>query len=361
MPARPPPRPLGEGTQLNGYTLVRRLGTGAMGEVYEAVHAVIGRRVAIKVLRRGVDAALNASKRLLEEARVVNAIRHPGIVDVFDVGVYDGRLPYLVMELLEGRSLTDRVKAEGPLPLPDVLHLLEGVLEPLGAAHRAGVIHRDLKPSNVFLVGEPPGRVKLLDFGIARREGREGDPLTAPSMALGSVGFMAPEQLMGQAVPASDLYAVGCLGFLLATARPVFPLKNIPEAARMHLSQPPPKVRALRADAPELFEAWVDMLLAKDVAARPRTAEAALNALRAVRQDLEAHEKKTESGLLAMTPAPTATHKRTEVVAALQPVPSKAAGPVPKGPPPERPTTVEPDTADEAHRATDSDTTLLDS
>ena len=371
------PPSLGEGTKLNDYTLVRRLGTGAMGEVYEAVHAVIGRRVAIKVLKAGVDEALNASKRLLEEARVVNAIRHPGIVDVFDVGVFAGRRPYLVMELLEGRSLADRVKAEGALPLPHVLHLLEGVLEALGAAHRAGIIHRDLKPSNVFAVGAPPGRVKLLDFGIARRADREGAPLTAPSMALGSVGFMAPEQLMGQAVPASDLYAVGCLGFLLATGKPVFPLKNIPEAARRHLSEPPPKVRSLRADAPPLFEDWVDMLLAKDVAQRPRTAEAALNALKAVREEHHgARQRKTER-LLGATDPLTQAHsaQRTEESSAMSAdslvppdaptrvvmTPAKGAGPVPKPQVGDRTTAKDAAPDDAVGQSTDSDQTLLDS
>ena len=370
MAARPAPPPLAEGTLLKDYKVVRRLGTGSMGEVYEAVHAVIGRRVAIKVLKHGVDQALNASRRLLEEARVVNAIRHPGIVDVVDVGVYGDRRPFLVMELLEGRSLSDRLRQQGKPPLDESLHLLAGILEALGAAHKAGVIHRDLKPSNVFLVGEAPGpaRVKLLDFGIARREGRE-EPLTAPEMALGSVGFMAPEQLQGQAVAASDLYAVGCLAWQLLVGRPVFPLKNIPDAARRHLTEPAPKLRTAMPQASALLEAWVDMLLQKDVAQRPRTAEAALNALAAVREDLEDARAapKTEPSLSKDPQLGTflRAHKKTEVVPAFEPPSASGAtvttpvGPVPRLGTAERPTTREDRT--DALESTDRDKTLLDS
>ncbi|MEW5740119.1 MAG: serine/threonine-protein kinase [Myxococcota bacterium] len=375
--ARPLPPPLAEGTLLKDYRLARRLGTGAMGEVYEAVHTVIGRRVAIKVLRVGVDEALNASRRLLEEARAVNAIRHPGIVDVFDVGVYGDRRPYLVMELLEGRTLGERLKAEGPPPPRESLGILEGVLGVLAAAHKAGVIHRDLKPSNVFLLKGKDGSaaVKLLDFGVARREGRE-EPLTAPSMAVGSVGFMAPEQLQGQAVPSSDLYAVGCLAFQLLAGRPVFPLKNIPEAARRHLVEPAPKLRTVRPDVSPLLEAWVDMLLQKDVDARPRSADAALNALRAVQHELG--ETKTEPSL-SKDPALMSAiraHKKTELVPAFEPpsgakgvaatdpvrpvVPSKQAGPVPRAPlGDERPTVLQPPEDDED--TADGHKTLLDS
>jgi serine/threonine-protein kinase len=354
-----------------------------MGEVYEAVHALIGRRVAIKVLRHGVDEALNAARRLLEEARVVNAIRHPAIVDVFDVGVHADRRPYLVMELLEGRSVADRLKAEGPLPLGDALSLLAGVLEALGAAHRAGVIHRDLKPSNVFLVDESPGpaRVKLLDFGIARRAGRE-ELLTAPELAVGSIGFMAPEQLRGQAVAGSDLYAVGCLAFQVLTGRPVFPLKNIPEAARHHLSEPPPKVRTLRPQVTPLLDAWVDRLLQKEVAARYPTAEAALFALRAAQEALELAQVDPETEPASTEESPFASvlaahRRRTDVVPAFQPpsdtippptAPSRASaarlGPVPVAEADHRQRTTHMMTTDAATPEAEADTgshTLLDS
>jgi serine/threonine-protein kinase len=271
------------------------------------------------------------------------------------------------MELLEGRSLAERLTADGRPPLDEALWLLAGILEALAAAHQAGVIHRDLKPSNVFLLNESPGpaQVKLLDFGVARREGRE-EQLTAPEMAVGSVGYMAPEQLMGQAVAASDLYAVGCLAFQLLAGRPVFPLKNIPEAARRHLTEPAPKLRTVRPEASELLEGWVAMLLEKDVAARPRTAEAALRALDAVRAELTpVGDPKTEPSL-SRSPALSSfirANKRTEVVPAFEP-PSGGGSAATKGPVPaldtgERPTAREHDTR--ALQEAPGDKTLLDS
>ncbi|MFZ5443521.1 MAG: serine/threonine-protein kinase [Myxococcota bacterium] len=279
MSARVTPS-LPEGTVINGYRLGRCLGSGSMGEVYEAKHSVIGRRVAIKVLRPGADELLNAGQRLLEEARSVNAIHHPGIVDVFDLGMAADRRPYLVMELLHGRPLSLRIK-QGPVPFDEAKLILEGVLEPLAAAHRAGVVHRDLKPSNIFLLDERVGRVrvKLVDFGVARREGRK-ELLTAPSMAVGSMGFMAPEQIMGHAEPASDLYAIGCVAFLMLTGRPVFPTRNIPENARAHVQDPAPKVRTLKPELPGALETWVAQLLEKEPGRRHANAEIALAALK---------------------------------------------------------------------------------
>lgn len=312
------PQPsLAEGTVVNGYRVGKCLGTGSMGEVYEAKHQVIGRRVALKVLREGTDEVFNAGQRLLEEARSVNAIRHPGIVEVFDLGLMGERRPYLVMELLVGRPLSLRIK-QGALQLGEARVLLEGILDALAAAHRAGVVHRDLKPSNIFLLDERTGkpRIKLLDFGVARREGRT-ELLTAPSMAVGSMGFMAPEQLLGNAGPSSDLYAVGCVAWLMLTGKPLFPLKNIPDNARAHLLEPAPKLRALRPELPVALEAWLAQLLEKKPEARHATADMALAALR----------------LLDTRAAHTAT---TELVTAF--VPSTSRGPVPTTPANERAT-----------------------
>ena len=320
-----------------GYKLLGLIGTGSMGEVYEAQHKPSNRRVALKVLREKTEESVNAGRRLLEEARAVIAIRHPGIVVVSDVGLMGEGRPYLVMELLQGLPLSVHLKQRN-MSVDDVILVLDGILDALAAAHRAGVIHRDLKPSNVFvLAGEKP-RVKLLDFGVARREGRT-EVLTGPSMAVGSMGFMSPEQLLGNAVASSDLYAVGCIAFLMLAGRPVFPLKNIPENARSHFSDAPAKLRTVRPEVSPALERWVDRMLGKTPDARPPTAEIALASLRAL--DRSAVDTQTASN-------------KTEVVAAF----------VPSGPTqPNAPQRGPGDTGEQTARSTDDErsTTIIDS
>jgi eukaryotic-like serine/threonine-protein kinase len=320
MSSRTPPRSLPEGTAIAGYKLLGLIGTGSMGEVYEAQHYPSHRRVAIKVLREKPEDASNAGRRLIEEARAVIAIRHPGIVVVSDVGLMSEGRPYLVMELLEGQPLSVHLK-QRKLPIEDIIMMLDGLLDALGAAHRAGVIHRDLKPSNVFILSGQKPRVKILDFGVARREGRT-QALTGPSMAVGSMGFMAPEQLLGNAVASSDLYAVGCIAFLLLAGRPVFPLKNIPENARSHFSEVPVKLRTLRPEVTPALEAWVARMLGKTPDTRPPTAEIALASLRGLAGRGEREEE-------VMT-QPSANNK-TELVMAF--VPTTPTEPVPRPPP----------------------------
>ncbi len=279
--------PLSVGSIVGDYEVVKNLGAGGMGDVVEAVHPIIGKKVAIKVMRSTAKDSLVEARRLLEEARAVNAIRHPGIVDIFGAGVLPDGRPYLVMELLEGLSLLEFQQKLRPVPMGDVFFVLEGVLNPLIAAHRAGVIHRDLKPSNIFVTEGGGGRrVKLLDFGVARRVDRE--PLTAPEITLGSLGFMSPEQMSGKPVPQSDLYSLGCIAWLLVTGQPVFPYRNVGELARHHLLTKPPLLGVLRGEVSAEFENWVMSLLEKEPAARPASAEAALEGLKEAQSALRA-------------------------------------------------------------------------
>jgi serine/threonine-protein kinase len=276
--------PLAPGTPVGEYEIVSQLGEGGMGEVYAARHPIIGKRVAIKVMRRVATEALPEARRLLEEARAVNEIRHPAIIDIFGANVLPDGRPYLVMELLEGVTLMQHLKANAPLPFREVFSLLEGILAPLSAAHRAGVIHRDLKTSNIFLVNTLEGRrVKLLDFGVARRDGRD-EALTAPHLTVGSLGFMGPEHMEGNVGPQSDLYAVGCVAWLLITGRPVFSYKNLALLARDHLATVPPPITHVRKDTPDELASWVAWMLEKNTDDRPFSADVALKTLKEAEQ-----------------------------------------------------------------------------
>jgi serine/threonine protein kinase len=152
------------------YRVVQRLGTGGLAEVYEAVHEEIGQRFALKVLKREFGAYPEAADRFLTEARAASAVRHPGVVQVFDYGKLESGEPYLIMELMEGETLSDLLQRRRKLPQEQAVGLMIQMLDALEAAHRAGVVHRDLKPENVVLVHGSDGEpwAKLIDFGIAR-------------------------------------------------------------------------------------------------------------------------------------------------------------------------------------------------
>lgn len=220
-PAAAAPQPLGEGDRLDHYRVLRTLGAGGMGVVYEAEDERLGRRVALKVLRpEGSDP--HARERLVREARVAASVVHPLICQVYALGTA-GSSPYIAMELVEGESLADRL-ARGPVPPAEALRLAVTMLEALAVLHRHGIVHRDLKPSNVFL-----GRhgLKLLDFGLARpvqpATSLTGQPLTAAGMFVGTPQYSSPEQLRGRAVDArSDLFSAAAIVFEMLVGRPPF-------------------------------------------------------------------------------------------------------------------------------------------
>ncbi|MHB8877246.1 MAG: serine/threonine-protein kinase, partial [Myxococcaceae bacterium] len=184
------------GAMLDQYRVTGRIGEGGMGVVYRAVQPLIGKEVAVKVLKPHVAEDPDAVKRLLEEARAVNAIRHRGIIDIFGFGQLDSGQQYVVMELLQGQPLDEFILERGRLPPAEVALILDEVLSALGAAHDSGVIHRDLKPNNIFLVSVPgaPRFAKLLDFGLVKRSGAAGDAAkTRINTTVGTPEYIAPE------------------------------------------------------------------------------------------------------------------------------------------------------------------------
>jgi serine/threonine-protein kinase len=207
------------GTRLIGgrYALFDVLGTGGMATVWRARDEVLGREVAVKVLSPQYAADPAFRTRFEREARHVASLSHPRLVTVFDCGV-DGTVPFIVMELVAGRTLRQILDDAGVLPPDDAVTIAAAVCEGLEAAHAAGVVHRDIKPANIVLSG---GEVKLLDFGIARLEDSAGR--TRTQAVLGTAAYLSPEQAAGRpAGPAADLYALGCVLFEMLTGTPPF-------------------------------------------------------------------------------------------------------------------------------------------
>src|SRR5262245_2883302 len=216
------------GSELGPYQVISLLGAGGMGEVYRAQDSRLGRAVAIKILPVLFSTDPERLRRFEQEARAVAALNHPNIVAVHDVGSHDGS-PYIVSELLEGETLRDRLNATA-MPIRRVIECAVQIAHGLAAAHEKGIVHRDLKPENIFLTTD--GRVKILDFGLAKLTEREAvgsdsamtalSPDTAPGFVLGTVGYMAPEQVRGVAVDhRTDMFTFGTIVYeMLAGRRP---------------------------------------------------------------------------------------------------------------------------------------------
>jgi len=300
------------GTEVSGYRVTGRLGSGGMGVVYEGEQPLIGKRVAIKVLRHEIAEDPEVVQRLVAEARAVNQVGHRGIIDVFGVGhLPDGRR-CIVMELLDGEPLERVLEAyqrqHRPMPLLDALVILEEIFSALAAAHTAGVIHRDLKPSNIFLCKQRDGTqfVKLLDFGIAKLGVLGPTPSTRASMMVGTPGFMAPEQAQGGTVgPAMDLYAAGVVAFELLTGRQPFESANVMELLLKHQSSRPPRIAQFNPTLPADLDALIDKLLSKSPADRPPSAEAVRAELLRIHAELRGETRhQTLVVERELTPAP---------------------------------------------------------
>jgi serine/threonine-protein kinase len=278
------------GLKLGEYELRQRIGVGGMGLVYDGIQPLIGKRVAVKVLRPELAAAEEQVARLLAEARAVNAIRHRGIVDIFGFGqVPDGR-QYIIMEYLEGIALDAHLAERGRLSVTEALDILDEVLSALGAAHGAGVVHRDLKPSNIFLVQQPDGSryVKLLDFGLAKMglpTGRTAQ--TRTDMVVGTPEYMAPEQARGQPVgPMTDLYALGVVAFEMVTGRLPFTGTSPVDLLMKHVDARPPRPSEFVPELSPALDAFILQMLTKDPEARPGSAESLRRQLQRLRETL---------------------------------------------------------------------------
>jgi serine/threonine-protein kinase len=265
------------GMTIGAYQIVGRIGEGGMGVVYEAVHALIGRRAAIKVLLPEYSQNQAIVSRFFNEARAATAVADPGIVQIFDFGYHSDGSAYIVMEFLSGESLGMRLHRVGRLPVENAARLSRQVAMALATAHRGGIVHRDLKPENVFLVADTEviggERAKVLDFGVAKLAGTEpGLNVTRTGAVVGTPAFMSPEQCRGSGSVVidhrADIYALGCILFTLITGRPPFVADGSGDLIIAHVTQQPPPPSQLAAGISPELDAIVLRCLAKSPDAR---------------------------------------------------------------------------------------------
>jgi serine/threonine protein kinase len=286
-PAAEPPDapPLGAGDTLAQYTIRCKLGRGGMGAVYLARDNQLRRDVALKVMLPRFAADWECRERFLREARAAAAVASDHVVTIHQVGL-DRDTPFIAMQCLQGVPL-DRYLAAGLPPAAEVLRIGREAAAGLAAAHALGVIHRDVKPANIWLEA-PAGRVKLLDFGLAKPAGDEPS-LTGVGTLVGTPQYMAPEQARGNPVDhRADLFALGCVLYELATGRPPFVGPTTVAVLTAVTTDTPPPVAQLNPRTPAGLAQLIEQLMAKDPAARPASAEAVIERLAAIEAGLPA-------------------------------------------------------------------------
>jgi serine/threonine protein kinase len=264
------------GELVNNYRIVSILGEGGMGSVYLAEHSFMGRKAAIKVLRQEFAKDERLVERFMNEARAANAIRHPNIIDIIDVGRLSAGIPYLMMEFLDGENLTRRIARYGRMAVGDAADVGGQTASALAAAHGAGIIHRDLKPDNLYLVTDdtqPLAHVKVLDFGIAKLRGElsGSGAKTQTGSVMGTPPYMSPEQCRGNSDRVdhrSDIYSLGIILYEMLSGAPPFVAEGWGEVALMHIGQPPPPLRSRNAEVQVELEAVIFKALAKEPSKR---------------------------------------------------------------------------------------------
>ena len=297
------------GNTLSGrYRLQRLIATGGMGQVWESVDSRLGRRVAVKVLKQEFSSDPEFLERFRAEARTVAMLNHPGIAAVHDYGETDidgeGRTAYLVMELINGEPLNSVIKRTGRLSLRHALDMLEQTGRALQVAHAAGLVHRDVKPGNILIT--PTGQVKLTDFGIAKAV--DAAPVTQTGMVMGTAQYIAPEQALGQdAIAASDVYALGVVGYEALSGKRPFTGDGALTVAMKHIKEQP---APLPADLPPNVRELIDITLVKNPGMRYRNGGQFADAVAAVRAGRRAPRPNSAPTIKA-SPAAIPGPKRT--------------------------------------------------
>jgi eukaryotic-like serine/threonine-protein kinase len=239
---------LSPGNKLGPYEIIAAIGAGGMGEVYRAKDTRLGRDAAIKVLPEALEKDADRLRRFEQEARTIAALNHPNILGIHDIGTHESA-PFLVSELLDGETLREKIDT-GSLPVKRAIEYGLGIAQGLAAAHNKGIVHRDLKPENVFITHD--GRVKALDFGLAKLVQREESGVTAktltspgtlPGVVMGTIGYMSPEQVAGTASDArSDIFSFGAVLYEMLTGKRAFKRDTAAETMTAILREEPPEL-----------------------------------------------------------------------------------------------------------------------
>jgi serine/threonine protein kinase/HD-like signal output (HDOD) protein len=311
------------GRQLGNYVIQRVLARGGMAVVYLAKHPTLGREVAVKLLSPEYQGDSDLNRRFLQEARVTANFRHPNIVEIYDFGEIEGRA-YYTMERLLGLDLASQLARKGRFSAREVADYLEQICAALSAAHEVGVVHRDLKPANIFVVGEEPLHVKLMDFGIAKvQEARSGSE-TRRGEVLGTPAYMSPEQALGNVHAISvrtDLYALGVIGYEMLTGQLPFVADSDLLLLTMQIRDSARPISELAPETPAAMAQLIERCLAKEPYERPASAEELARGLR------EACEANAPGALVPVPIAPGPARLIPERSAALESGVRRSAAP----------------------------------
>jgi serine/threonine protein kinase len=311
---------IAKGVSLGPYEILNQIGEGGMGEVWRARDQRIGRDVAIKVLPESFTRGDERVWRFEQEARAAGALNHPGLVTIFDVGTTDDGSPYIVMELLEGQTLRDAIgdPTPSPLPLRKVIDYATQIASALAVAHEKGIIHRDLKPENLFITSDD--RVKILDFGLAKLASeatnadgtrRTAKHLTSAGIAVGTPGYMSPEQVRAQPIDhRTDIFSFGSVVYEMLTGQPAFDCFSAIETMHAVLNAEPQPLSSLVSNTPPAFDAIVSHCLEKNPRDRFQSARDLAFQLRTLLPDAQSSASASNTKLL---PAPKRRPTRTAI------------------------------------------------
>jgi serine/threonine protein kinase len=256
---------------IGSYRILREIGHGGMADVYEAEHVLLPRRAAVKVMRADLVKQTDMARRMIQEASILEDVRHPGLVRVFECNVLPDGRPWIAMELVEGETLAAVLHEHGVLAPRDVARLIADVADALTAVHATGVVHRDLKPANLIMTSDPSQSVRVIDWGIARLGSER--LITLDGMTPGTPMYMSPEQSAGENIAGPcDIYSLGVIAYEALSGQPPFDGRTLAEVVCKHIHTAPAML-CDRSSAPSGLCNLIHRMLDKHAAMRPSTTE----------------------------------------------------------------------------------------